>query len=305
MKLGPRQLEALRQLILDRHQAFVANFINPALLSPETRARLERLGLVKPEAQTVKEAYFLGALASHAPASAEKMTYPQLLERVKARAIPLSREERHAITEAEATAGQYITGLATRISADTGQTVANMSPGAVEAYQARVKEAVAGAVRDRKTVGQLKSDLGHATGDWTRNLERVANTEMSAAVSLGTAYAAVERAKGKPVRACKISAKNCCKWCAKLWIDDKTGNPKIYDLAELEANGTNVGRKASEYLPTVGPSHPGCRCHLTIVPAGFDFDEKGDLRPAKRKNSPETGKLGQNLRGESLPKAPR
>lgn len=305
MKLGPRQLEALRQLILDRHQAFVANFINPALLSPETRARLERLGLVKPEAQTVKEAYFLGTLAAHAPGEAEKMTYPQLLAQVRARPVPLSREERHAVTEAEATAGQYITGLATRISADTGQTVANMSPGAVEAYQAKVRGVVSDAIRDRKTVSQLKSDLGHATGDWTRNLERVANTEMSAAVSLGTAYAAVERAKGKPVRACKISAKNCCKWCAKLWIDDKTGNPRIFDLAELEANGTNVGRKASQYLPTLGPTHPNCLCSLTIVPTGFEFDARGDLRPARRQNPPVAGELNQNPKGETPTKALR
>ncbi len=292
MKLGPRQLEALRQLIVDRHQAFVANFINPAILSAQTRERLERLGLLDPKAETVKDAYFLGTLASHAPEPAEKMTYSDLLARVRARPVPLSADERHAVAMAEATAGQYITGLATRVSADTVQSVANLSPGAVASYRQKVRQSVSDAISQRKTVSQLKSDLGHATGDWTRNLERVANTELSQALSTGTAYAAVERAKGNPVRACKTSARNCCKYCAKLWINEATGKPLIYNLADLEANGTNVGRKASEYLPTVGPSHPSCVLPGTMVetasgpvriedvnPGTLVLTHKGRLRP--------------------------
>ncbi len=304
MKLGPRQIEALRRIILDRHQAFVANFINPAVISPETLERLARLGLIDPKAETVKDAYFLGVLASHAPNDAENLTYPQLLARVRARPVPLSPEEQHAVTMAEVTAGQYITGLATRISADTGQTVANLSPGAVASYRQAVRDSVADAIRHRKTVSQLKSDLGHATGDWARNLERVAITEISNAVSLGTAFAAVQRAKGKRVRACKNSARNCCKYCAKLYIEPTTGNPRIYYLDELEANGSNVGRKASEYRACIGPTHPACRCILQIVPDGFEFDANGDLRPVSRQKLPDSSATSQNPGSAALKPTP-
>lgn len=52
-----------------------------------------------------------------------------------------------------------------------------------------------------------------------------------------------------------------CGWCSKFYMN-KDGSPKIYDLAELVANGSNYGRPKSQWLPVVGSTHNRCRCQL-------------------------------------------
>ena len=52
-----------------------------------------------------------------------------------------------------------------------------------------------------------------------------------------------------------------CGWCSKFYMN-KDGTPKIYDLADLLANGSNYGRPKSQWLPVVGSTHNRCRCQL-------------------------------------------
>lgn len=52
-----------------------------------------------------------------------------------------------------------------------------------------------------------------------------------------------------------------CQWCQKFYVN-KDGTPKVYKLSELQANGSNTNKKKSEWLPTVGATHPRCRCQL-------------------------------------------
>lgn len=52
-----------------------------------------------------------------------------------------------------------------------------------------------------------------------------------------------------------------CSWCSKFY-QNKDGSPKIYDLADLVANGSNYGRPKSQWLPVVGSTHNRCRCQL-------------------------------------------
>jgi len=58
-----------------------------------------------------------------------------------------------------------------------------------------------------------------------------------------------------------------CDWCSSFY-QDKNGNPKIYTLAELAANGTNDGKPKSEWKPVIGSTHPRCRCELHFLVPG-------------------------------------
>jgi len=51
----------------------------------------------------------------------------------------------------------------------------------------------------------------------------------------------------------------------------------FFKLSELQANGTNYGKKASEYLPTITPLHVNCRCALVEIPPGWSFNEEGQM----------------------------
>jgi hypothetical protein len=59
-----------------------------------------------------------------------------------------------------------------------------------------------------------------------------------------------------------ISDGRLCQWCEAFYIDKKTGKPKVYELSELAANGSNYGKPKSQWKAVVGATHVGCRCQL-------------------------------------------
>jgi hypothetical protein len=68
-----------------------------------------------------------------------------------------------------------------------------------------------------------------------------------------------------------------CQDCIRLYIDPKTGRPKIFELSELLANeGTNYARPwRQNAMPVVPPLHPNCYCRLRYVPPGWGWNDKG------------------------------
>lgn len=61
-----------------------------------------------------------------------------------------------------------------------------------------------------------------------------------------------------------INDASLCPWCSSFYTE-ADGQPKIYELSELQANGTNEGKPKSAWLPVVGATHPRCRCQLQYV----------------------------------------
>lgn len=78
-----------------------------------------------------------------------------------------------------------------------------------------------------------------------------------------------------------------CKFCIKFYTTNGIGSkPRIFKLADLMANGTNIGRRQKDWLPTVGPVHPFCRCVLNYLPDDYvwsDERQRFEMKPYKRK----------------------
>jgi hypothetical protein len=66
-----------------------------------------------------------------------------------------------------------------------------------------------------------------------------------------------------------IAVHNCVN-CNRLYLD--SGIPRIFKLSEMAVS--NVGRKAADWLPTIGAVHPWCHCQLHVLPEGFGFKKK-------------------------------
>ena len=58
-----------------------------------------------------------------------------------------------------------------------------------------------------------------------------------------------------------IQDEKLCSNCRKAYLNSD-GTPRLFRLSELEANGTNIGRKVADWKPTLGQLHPSCRCLL-------------------------------------------
>lgn len=182
-----------------------------------------------------------------------------------------------AYRQALTRAGEFCRGLGNIWSEDLGQVaaekwdgeriVSSPEPSVREEKLKRIRETVAQAWKERKTAKALASDLANATGDYTRNWDRIARTELQAAYNDGVAIDAFQ-AFGKEAQVARIPERRACTACKRLFLGS-TGLPVIWKVTELAKNGTNVGRKRSEWQATLFPVHPKCMCGTMIVPPGM------------------------------------
>lgn len=278
MLLTDAQLHEIRRIIEDHHAAFVANVISPRAVPPDTLERLRAKGLLNVQINSVEDAYLYGQLlAALEDPKVARMSYEQFKAHLKRNPIPLSPIEQRAVQIAEHSAGQYAKGLGNRVDLQTGQVLIN----ADNALQAKVRDtirtATAESLAKRETAKQLASTLGWESKDWARDWDRVAITESHNAMQRGTADVIAKR-YGGGARVYKRAMPDACRSCVKLHIGSD-GHPRIFKLSELERNGTNHGRKTSEWKAVVGTVHPHCQCTLGRVPEGWGFDEHDELVP--------------------------
>lgn len=76
-----------------------------------------------------------------------------------------------------------------------------------------------------------------------------------------------------------IQDERLCSHCRRAYLKND-GTPRLFKLSELAANGTNIGRKSNEWLPTLQQLHINCRCLLQYyeeIPgtskSDYEFDE--------------------------------
>lgn len=257
MLLTPEQLREIRQIVEVYHSAFIANTISPDVLAPDMLARLRRLGLINTRIDTVRDAYIYGQiLATAEDPKLAGMGYEEFKRYLRSHPVPLTSIERDAMAFASQRAGDYCRGLGNRVAQDTGQLLIEADANLRRQMRQEIRTATERNIAERESLKKLKSDLGWATKDWARDWQRIANTETHFAMQRGVAeyYGKRYGAKGRvAVRAMP----DACNHCKRLFVGSD-GQPIIFELGDLEANGTNVGRKAVDWLPVVPPVHPHC-----------------------------------------------
>lgn len=85
---------------------------------------------------------------------------------------------------------------------------------------------------------------------------------------------------GTDVLVAKPTAPDSCEKCKELFLG-QDGEPKVFRLSTLLANGTNAERNPDDWKPVVSIIHQGCLCIITRVPPGWGF-KNGDLMPGMK-----------------------
>ena len=284
MPLTPNQILEIQKIIELHHYAYVANTVGHDAVPEEVLIDLDKKGLLSSESlDLVKQAYLYGqSIAQINDEKARLMPYDKFQDYVKKNPVPLSNMEQRAIAMAQVNAGQYCRGLGNTIEKTTGAILIEADQQLRIRFEGDIKTAVAMNRAKRETISKLKSDLGWATKDWARDLERIAITETMFAVQQGQADYLSDK-YGSDSFVAKIPNPSACPHCLRLHIGED-GQPRVFKLSTLENNGANVGRKAADWRAVVGPVHPNCVCLMIRVPDGWGFDEEGELVPG--------GKLG-------------
>jgi hypothetical protein len=293
MLITAEQLQEIRQIIADHHEALIVDVLGPEAVTPEQLKRLVDGGLVGPQGavqvDNAMDAYVFGQLLALAEQKkSAHWTLQQLHAHLRKEPVPLTQGELHALTLARERAGQYIRGLGNTVSTDTGVLLIEADAQLRNRMRAEVRSQVEQNVARRETARQLRSNLGWATQDWTRDWDRIARTEQQAALREGQADA-YRKKYGSDVLVARTPQPDACQHCKRLHLGPD-GQPRIFPLSVLTQHGTNVGRKAADWQAVVGPIHSNCACTTVRVPAGWGFDEFGDLVPG--------GELGERYGSE-------
>ena len=113
------------------------------------------------------------------------------------------------------------------------------------------------------SLGRVKQLLRDTSGEANRDWQRVALTEMSNAIGIGSVDRIVTDNRSKDpqdvyVFRIIVADSVTCKFCRKFY-GDVGQPPKIYRLSTLLANGSNYGLKSDQWRPVVGATHPNTR----------------------------------------------
>ncbi len=262
--LTDEQLHAIREIIRKHHQSFVVNTIGPSAVPPEVLEELKTAGLVGTEVASIEDSYLYGqAMAAGTNPAVATMSLDEFKSWLTKNPIPLSPVERRAVEFAQHRAGQYAVGLGNRIDTSVGETIIQADRALAARFRDEIKSSTAQNIARRESVKSLVSDLKWATKDWSRDWDRIAITEKHNAMQQGMAdqYA---KEHGPDVLVAKRPMPDACQHCNRLHLGPD-GQPRVFKLSELEANGSNFGRKVADWLPTVGAVHPHCFVAGTMV----------------------------------------
>lgn len=261
MLITPEQLQEIRQIVADHHEALIADVLGREAVTPEQLRRLVDQGLITEEGDQpvdlAVDPYVLGQLLALAEQKrAANWSVEQLHAHLRKNPLPLTETELQAMRMARERAGQYLRGLGNRVQTDVQAVLVEADAHLRERLRSEVRSATAQAIARRETARELRSELGWRTGDWTRDWDRIARTEQQAALREGQADA-LRRRYGPDVLVARIPMPDACAHCRELHLGPD-GQPRIFPLSVLTRNGTNVGRKVAEWRSTVGPVHPHC-----------------------------------------------
>lgn len=287
--LTDRQRKAIAAAIHDHHLAFTAEMLGPSAISDEDYKRLKAAGKIRSSAPLVTDAataaHILGSMTSGmAAGDDEKLSANSFWRIVKEQTPDLTAMERDAVTITRDRVAEHVKGLANKVDAATGQIVVDAN---AELHKKKLlREAVASGIASRESARKVAQRMRDATKDVRRDWVKIAATEMHNATEEAKAVALIEGAKkGDDPFVYKRCRPDACPFCKLLYMNGKV--PRVFRLSELQANGTNVGRKAgrarlkgphaTEYKATLGAMHPWCQCSLHHMPAGMAFNTSGQL----------------------------
>ncbi len=258
------KLEEILRIIDFNHTLFIGNSVGVDILTDEDRALLKKFGVntnsIKTPFTQYEQSFYFGRLAQAlGNENASKLGYNDFLKYLrKGQYVPLNTREKASLDFAKQRSYSHIKGLSQKVRQTSEGIIITNDQATRDAYESTIKGSVERAILERDTINSVVSEIGHKTGDWGRDLGRIAATEMQYAYEEGRA-AEAERKGGKDAQVYKEVYAQACRFCIKFYTTGGIGTkPIVFTLSDLRANGTNVGRKQKDWIATLSPVHPWC-----------------------------------------------
>lgn len=282
--------------ILQRYELlFIANQLGTDFLSKTDKAILLAAGInvdtFKNKQGVIEHAFLFGILAEAiGDARAKNMNYKQFQNFLASgNFIPLNEDEEFALQHMKRRAYTDITNLGARMRTSVANAALNSNAKQAAIVAKIIKEKTVNAVKTRQTARALAADLARTSQDWEVDWLRISQYLMHEAFNTGRAQG-ILREHGSDAEIWFDVLQGACERCKELYLtdpEDEDSEPKVFKLGEILANGNNIGRKAPNWLPTIAPTHPYCRCTVNYKKPGYAWNPATHAftLPIKRKSS--------------------
>ena len=241
-----------------------------------SKALVNKLKLPKSIKDLITSAYKYGKARILNDADLSKMSTEEIDKLINS--LKLTPSQQYSIEQAKLKAQQYIDNIGQRI-ATTAVTTALQAD--MDTWGA-VKDIIPEAMRNHETRNKVVQALRETTGDFKRDWDRLAHTEMWGAKCQGEVESIMNgespltKDRGDTLVYVRPSH-NACNKCKQIYMEAGGIKPKVFTMSQLLNNGSNYGKKQADWVATVPPLHPNCQCTINIMPKDTSFDENGNL----------------------------
>lgn len=283
--LTKEQIAKLAEIIRNHATWLTWKLLGTHYISEVDLQQLKKQGLLPTgvQVESIRYSFVLGELESLLrEAQWKNLDWPTLVSAANARQTPVQEMQ---IEASELTALTQFRGLEQDIQHGLYEALARATQSAIDSsvIKEKIKDTIKIGVEARKNYKQVAKELRETLQETKRNWHRVASTELHSAKQQGVVSSILNgidvyrHADGADSNVAIVPDPDACDDCKRLYLDPKTGNPRIFKLSEIIANtGTNYIKPWRQNAkPVVPPLHPHCFCRIRYVPPGWGWDAKG------------------------------
>lgn len=270
--LSPNELQDILSILDRQFSIFTTTHLGPDYLSSQDKKILKDAGLKVDELYSaVKDPVYLnvqlGMLSQLIGENRSKrLKYPDFRRMIeRGDHIKLNARERASLESVKMQSLADIRRMKGNIFSDINNIVNQES---------FIRTEISEGIRRREGVKSIVQNIGRKSGDWSRDFSKMVEYISHRALTEGR-VSIMKRKGGGDQKIYFDVYPGACSHCVKHYLTGGIGSrPRVFTISELEANGTNIGRKQKDWKPTFSPLHPFCRCNAHEYEEGSTWDEK-------------------------------
>jgi hypothetical protein len=282
MVVSKETLEKIRQIVEKHYTRLTISVLGRSAFTPAEIQKMQAAGIDTTNkesllAMTYYHNFINNPVGPQSPSSVEDMRAQQSQPGIK----PEGQANDYTVENINDKTKQYLDKLrmdvATRIE---GFIRDNNDQYKFNALQNLDRSDIMDDLVKESSIGKIKQKLRDSSHDGNRDWQRVALTEMSNAIGIGSVDRIVtdnRDADLDEVYVYRIIVGDAvtCKYCRRFYGE---GIPKLYKLSTLLANGSNYGLKTDAWKPVAGATHPNTRTSQVMeLKPGFMLTSGGSV----------------------------
>lgn len=270
MVISRATMEKIREIISKHYNRLTISVLGRSVFSSKELKEMEAAGIDTSKKESLLAMVYFhnfinNPVGANSPTSVEDMRAQQSQSDIK----PEGEANDYTVQNLNDKTKQLIDKLkmdvATRIE---GFIRDNNDDYKFDALQNLDRSSIMDELIKESSLGNVKQKLRDSSKDASRDWTRIALTEMSNAIGIGSVDRIVTDNRGADlddvyVYRIIVGDALTCKYCRRFYGD--VGNPpKLYRLSTLLSNGSNYGVKQDSWRPVAGATHPNTRTSQVI-----------------------------------------